>query len=220
MKIIDLTPSGPQPFVPIWQLQKQLHQSISLQQHPATLVLVEHEPVYTAGARTNKQDLAKANAVQVLKVDRGGRITWHGPGQITVYAILRLAPPLDVIKHVRLLEQAVIDFCHLYNLTATTVTERSGVWVHSPKATDLDSPLQKICAVGCRVAKSTTMHGIGLNVNCDLSAFHKISPCGIDDAGVTSLQEVTGKSISIAKVKYNLMMILEKYISQEIDFTT
>lgn len=159
------------------------------------LLLVEHEDVYTAGKRTASWD-RPVDGTPVVDVDRGGKITWHGPGQLVGYPIVRLNEPIDVVKYVRQLEQAIIDVCASYGLETTRVEDRSGVWL--PKtATQRE---RKICAIGVRVAKGVTMHGFALNCNPDLAAFDRIVPCGIADADVTSLSMELGRVVTINDV--------------------
>ena len=157
-------------------------------------------------------------------MDRGGKTTWHGPGQLTVYPILRLAAPIDVIRYVRALEAAVIDVCALHGLETIRVEGRSGVWVPAGPAStlaDTTAPGQhprterKICALGVRVARGVTMHGIGLNVNPDLDAFSldRIIPCGIDDAGVTSLSVETGRHLTTSAPANALVAALETHLA-------
>ena len=159
----------------------------------------------------------------MVDVDRGGKTTWHGPGQLTVYPILRLAPPLDVIRYVRALEAAVIELCALYGLETIRVEGRSGVWVPADPADPADATVpdrcrrteRKICALGVRVARGATMHGIGLNVDPDLEAFslERIIPCGIDDAGVTSLSAETGHHLATKAPADALVAALEAYLA-------
>ena len=152
-------------------------------------------------------------------MDRGGKTTWHGPGQLTVYPILRLAQPIDVIRYVRALEAAVIDLCDLYGLETIRVEGRSGVWLPADpeaagEADQLARPERKICALGVRVARGVTMHGIGLNVDPDLEAFSldRIIPCGIDDAGVTSLAAETGRHLATGAPADALVSTLESHL--------
>ncbi len=189
---------------------------------------MEHEPVYTVGRRTHTWerpdgDVVGPGRVPVVDVDRGGKTTWHGPGQLTVYPILRLAPPLDVIRYVRALEAAVIELCALYGLETIRVEGRSGVWVPADPADPADATVpdrcrrteRKICALGVRVARGATMHGIGLNVDPDLEAFslERIIPCGIDDAGVTSLSAETGHHLATNAPADALVAALEAYLA-------
>lgn len=212
IQVSNLLSCGPTDYQKIWNLQKQLHQQVATQSIPNTLLLVEHKSIYTAGARSNAADYQAAQA-EVLKVDRGGRITWHGPGQLVVYPILRLKEPLDVVAHIRLIEQAVIDLCAHYELKASTVNGQSGVWIEN----------RKICAVGCRVAKNTTMHGIGLNCNPNLQAFNRIVACGLPNAKATSLtQELANKNfVSKTEITVNmaaqiLIPRLKSYLQSEL----
>jgi lipoyl(octanoyl) transferase len=162
---------------------------------PDTTILVEHSSVYTAGKRTAAWD-RPVDGTEVIDVDRGGRITWHGPGQLVGYPIVRLREPLDVVEYVRRLEQAIIDVCRSYGLETVRVDGRSGVWL---PATDVRRE-RKICAIGVRVAKGVSMHGFALNCSPDLEAFSKIVPCGISDADVTSLSAELGRQITVADV--------------------
>ena len=165
-------------------------------------------------------DVVEPGHVPVVDVDRGGKTTWHGPGQLTVYPILRLAQPIDVIRYVRALEAAVIDLCGLYGLETIRVEGRSGVWLPAdPEAAGredrLARPERKICALGVRVARGVTMHGIGLNVDPDLEAFSldRIIPCGIDDAGVTSLAAETGQHLATGAPADALVSALESHLA-------
>lgn len=157
------------------------------------LLLLEHPSTYTAGKRTEPADLP-TNGAEVIEADRGGRITWHGPGQIVGYPIVKLAEPLDVVEYVRRLEAALIAVCADYGVHCTRVAGRSGVWVRDT------SGERKLGQVGIRVARGVALHGFALNVNPDLSAFDAIVPCGIPDAGVTSLARESGESVSVADV--------------------
>ena len=179
------------------RLQDEVHAAVASGGRGSTVIALEHEPVYTVGRRTHswerpKGDVAGPNRVPVVDVDRGGKVTWHGSGQLTVYPIVRLAEPIDVIKYVRALEAAVMDVCDARGIPTARVEGRSGVWVPG-RADDPRGPFfradRKICALGVRVARGVTKHGIGLNVSPDLNAFalDRIIPCGIEDAGVTSI---------------------------------
>lgn len=196
-----------------WAIQRQVHAQVAAGQRPNTLLLVEHASVYTAGRRTAHYDRPKDDT-PVVEVDRGGRITWHGPGQIVVYPILKLREPIDVIAYVRALEEAVIGLCTELGLETVRVPGRSGVWV--PAGAGRGGAVErKVCALGVRVARGVTMHGIGLNVCPDLSAFclDRIIPCGIDDAGVTSLVAETGAALSVAGVAPTLLEHLERQLA-------
>jgi lipoyl(octanoyl) transferase len=196
MEILDILDRGLVDYHEAWELQRELHAQVVAGTGPDTMVLVEHPDVYTAGRRTAAWD-RPIDGTPVVEVDRGGRITWHGPGQLVVYPILRLAEPIDVVRYVRQLEGAVISLVATYGLHAMRVEGRSGVWL---PATDT-KPERKICAIGVRVAKGVTMHGIALNCDVQLTAYDRIVPCGIADAGVTSLSAELGRAVPIAEVK-------------------
>jgi lipoyl(octanoyl) transferase len=167
---------------------------------PDTALLLEHDPVYTAGKRTEawERPVPAPGVPEVLDVDRGGRITWHGPGQLTGYPIVKLADPVDVVAYVRRLEDALIGVCAAFDVSGTRVEGRSGVWIDADPATG--RPTRKVAAIGIRVARAVTMHGFALNCDCDLTSYAAIVPCGISDAGVTSLSAETGRLIRIADV--------------------
>lgn len=171
-----------------WALQREIHQEVVAGRRPDTVLLLEHASVYTAGRRTARWE-RPTDGSDVVDVDRGGRITWHGPGQLVVYPIVRLADPVDVVAYVRALEQAVIDLAAEHGVTGVRVPGRSGVWVTG-------SPDRKLAAVGVRVARGVTMHGVAVNADADLAPFAGIVPCGISDAGVTSLSAETGRRIT------------------------
>lgn len=207
------------PYTQGRELQAQVHEQVVQGQRPATLIALEHEPVYTVGRRARSWERPSGEFVEpghvpVVAVDRGGKTTWHGPGQLTVYPVLRLRPPLDVIAYVRALEEAVIGLCTELGLETVRVPGRSGVWV--PAGAGRGGAVErKVCALGVRVARGVTMHGIGLNVCPDLSAFYldRIIPCGIDDAGVTSLVAETGAALSVAGVAPTLLEHLERQLA-------
>ncbi|WP_084130579.1 lipoyl(octanoyl) transferase LipB [Demequina sp. NBRC 110055] len=192
------------PYHEAWDLQRRLHASRVADEASDAVVLVEHEDVYTAGKRTATWD-RPTDGTPVVDVDRGGRITWHGPGQLVGYPIVRLAEPVDVVRYVRQLEQAVMDLCASYGLETMRVADRSGVWLPAT-ATRRE---RKICAIGVRVAKGVTMHGFALNCNPALDRFDAIVPCGISDADVTSLSRELGRDVSIAEVVAPLTTFLE-----------
>jgi lipoyl(octanoyl) transferase len=177
-----------------WDLQRRRHDQRVADEIPDTCLLLEHQPVYTAGKRTEPADRPFGDpGAPVIDVDRGGKITWHGPGQLVGYPIIKLAQPIDVIAYVRALEQALIVICAEFGVHATQVEGRSGAWV-----TGGGRPDRKVAAIGARVSRGVTMHGFALNCDCDLSWFDKIVPCGIRDAGVTSLTAETGRAITVA----------------------
>jgi len=182
------------PYHEAWDRQRAEHAEVVAGAEDRVL-LVEHESVYTAGKRTASWD-RPVDGTPVVDVDRGGKITWHGPGQLVGYPIVRLNEPVDVVRYVRQLEEAIIEVCAGYGLEAVRVDDRSGVWL---PATGTDRE-RKICAIGVRVAKGVTMHGFALNCNPDLSAFDRIVPCGISDADVTSLSRELGRVVTIQDV--------------------
>ncbi len=208
MDILDLRPQGQADYKTTWALQRELHAAVVAGTAPDTLVLVEHASVYTAGKRTASWDRPQ-DGTEVIDVDRGGKITWHGPGQLVVYPIVRLAEPIDVIAYVRSLETAVIEVCEGFGLAPMRVEDRSGVWLPA----DTHRLERKICAIGVRVAKGVTMHGIALNCTPDLDEFSRIVPCGITDAGVTSLSEELGRFVSIDEAVPATVAALERVLA-------
>ena len=192
-------------YIEALQLQRSLHGEIAEGQRENTLVLVEHPSVYTAGKRTQDHERPH-DGTPVIDVDRGGKITWHGLGQLVGYPIIRLAKPTELVGFVREIETALIETCSELGLAATRVEGRSGVWIVDGKGE------RKIAAIGIRVARGVTMHGFALNVEPDLSAFEAIIPCGIEDAAVTSLAIELGRSISIDEV----LPVVEKYMYESL----
>ena len=187
------------------ELQRSLHTEIADAQRENTLLLVEHPSVYTAGKRTQDHERPQ-DGTPVIDVDRGGKITWHGLGQLVGYPIVRLAKPTELVGFVREIETALIATCLELGLVATRVERRSGVWVVDNKGE------RKIAAIGIRVARGVTMHGFALNVEPDLTPFQVIIPCGIEDAAVTSLAIELGRSISLEEV----LPIVEKYMYESL----
>jgi len=179
-----------------WALQRELATARAEDTGPDTLLLLEHHPVYTAGRRT-EPDERPTDGTPVIDVDRGGKITWHGPGQLVGYPIVRLANPIDVVNYVRRLEEALIAVCHRLGVTeAGRVDGRSGVWLPA----DDRRPERKIAAIGIRVQREVTMHGFEINCDADLANFDRIIPCGIRDAGVTSLSAELDRQVTVAEV--------------------
>ena len=205
LAMVHLT--GLTPYQQAWDLQRQAHNEIASGSRDSLVFLLEHEPVYTAGRRTSAAEYP-TDGSEVITVDRGGRLTWHGPGQLVAYPIVVLKKPIDVIAYLRALEAAALEVCAGFGIVGQRVPGRSGVWV--PTETASAAPLAKICAVGARVARGVTMHGMALNCDPNLSAFDRIIPCGIDDADVTSLSEATGRSVSVAEVRPLLAAALER----------
>jgi lipoyl(octanoyl) transferase len=178
------------PYTDAWRLQQQVHDDVVAGAEDVALLL-EHPAVYTAGKRTEPWE-RPLDGTPVVDVDRGGKITWHGPGQITGYPIVRLADPVDVVDYVRRLEQVLIDVCASLGLETDRVDGRSGVWT-----TD---GARKVAAIGIRVSRGVTMHGFALNCDPDLGAYDRIVPCGIADAGVTSLTRELGRRVGVDDV--------------------
>ncbi|WP_283133818.1 lipoyl(octanoyl) transferase LipB [Rhizohabitans arisaemae] len=183
------------PYEQAWDLQRQVHARRVTDAISDTCLMLEHAPVYTAGKRTAPSDRPQ-DGTPVVDVDRGGKITWHGPGQLTGYPIVKLAPPLDVVAFIRLLEEALIRVCWNFGLETATVEGRTGVWVPASRGL----PDRKVGAIGLRVARGVTMHGFALNCCSDLNWFNRIVPCGIPDAGVSSLSVETGRLITVDDV--------------------
>ena len=174
-------------------MQRQYHQEVVAGDRVNSLILLEHPSVYTAGKRT--QDFERpTDGTPVIDVDRGGRITWHGPGQLVGYPIVKLKKPTELVGFVRTLESALIEVCAEFGITAQRVDGRSGVWICDEKGE------RKIAAIGIRVASGVTMHGFALNVSPNLDSFGQIVPCGIDDASVTSMALELQRDIAVAEV--------------------
>ncbi len=181
------------PYTDAWALQREIHAEVASGARADTLLLVEHEPVFTAGARTARHE-RPTDGTPVIDVDRGGKITWHGPGQLVGYPIVRLHEPIDVVAHVRRLEGILIDVLAGFGIDGYRVDGRSGVWVRRPLSED------KIAAIGVRVQRGVTMHGFALNCDNSLLPFSQIIPCGISDAGVTTVSEMLGRDVRPADV--------------------
>lgn len=180
-----------------WALQRELHARRVEDEIEDTVLLLEHPPVFTAGRRTEPWERpADTSAVPVVDVDRGGRITWHGPGQLVGYPILELPRPLDVVAYVRRIEGMLMDVCAHLGLHTVRVDGRSGVWV----AADARGPARKVAAIGVRVSRRVTLHGFALNCDPDMSYFARIVPCGLTDAGVTSLSAELDRHIGVPDV--------------------
>ena len=191
---IALNKAGLVEYEEALQLQRNLHSEIAESQRPNTLLLLQHPPVFTAGRRT-LESKKPTDGSTVIDVDRGGKITFHGPGQIVGYPIVKLKNPNDVVGFVRELETSLIEVCKEYGIDAERYCERSGVWIRDDRGD------RKIAAIGIRVARGVTMHGFALNVNPDLSYFDRIIPCGISDAEVTSMAKELNREISIPEVE-------------------
>ncbi len=189
---IEVRQLGAVDYRTAWQLQRDLADA-RVAGGDDTLLLLEHPAVYTAGRRTEPHE-RPVDGTPVVDTDRGGKITWHGTGQLVGYPIIGLGEPLDVVNYVRRLEESLIKVCRDLGLDAGRVDGRSGVWLPG-------RPARKIAAIGVRVSRATTLHGFALNCDCDLAAFASIVPCGITDAGVTSLSAELGRIVSVDEVR-------------------
>ena len=198
---VALSRHGLMEYQEAWDFQRTIHEEVASGSRPNTLLLLEHPSVYTAGRRTEDGE-RPADGTPVIDVDRGGRITWHGPGQLVGYPIVKLQKPSELVGFVREIETALIRVCDDLGLTTVRIDGRSGVWIQDERGD------RKIAAIGIRVAKGVTMHGFALNVNPDLAAFGQIVPCGIADADVTSLEIELGRSITIEEV----IPLIERHI--------
>ncbi|CAB4637188.1 unannotated protein [freshwater metagenome] len=192
-KVISLSRYKTMEYEQAWELQRTLHTDVATGAGPNSLILLEHPSVYTAGRRTEEFE-RPLDGSKVIEVDRGGRITWHGPGQLVGYPIVKLLEPTEVVGFVREIESALINVCSDLGVNALRIEGRSGVWVVDSQGD------RKIAAIGVRVAKGVTMHGFALNVNPDLTAYDQIVACGIRDAQVTSLQKELGREITIEEI--------------------
>jgi lipoyl(octanoyl) transferase len=200
-KGIALKRQGLVDYETAWASQRKIHEEVANAIRPNTLILLEHPSVYTAGRRTQEIDRPN-DGTPVIDVDRGGKITWHGPGQLVGYPIVKLRQRNEVVGFVRELETALIEVCKELGIDAVRYCERSGVWVRDQMGD------RKIAAIGIRVAKGVTMHGFALNVNPDLSAYDSINPCGFTDSGVTSISQELGRDVTIEAVS----PLVEKYM--------
>jgi lipoyl(octanoyl) transferase len=193
--------AGTVPYEEAWERQRELHAARVAGEGPDTLLLLEHPSVYTAGKRTEPHERPQ-DGTPVVDVDRGGKITWHGPGQLVGYPIVALPDPVDVVAYVRRLEGALIEVCAGFGVEAGRVEGRSGVWLPAdePGPDSRWRPERKIAAIGIRVARGVTLHGFAINADCDLSYFDRIVPCGLRDAGVTSLSAELGRRVTVAEI--------------------
>jgi lipoyl(octanoyl) transferase len=188
---VDIRELGQVAYDDGWALQQELHAQVVAGTHGDVVLLLEHEPVYTAGKRTEPWE-RPVDGARVVDVDRGGKITWHGPGQVTGYPIVRLPDPVDVVAYVRRLEQVLIDVCGDLGLATGRVEGRSGVWT--------PDGARKVAAIGIRVSRGVAMHGFALNCDNSLAAYDAIVACGIADAGVTTLTAELGRHVTVAEV--------------------
>jgi lipoyl(octanoyl) transferase len=190
-------------YLEAWELQRELAMARADEAGQDTLLLLQHPSVYTAGKRTEAEERPD-DGTPVVDVDRGGKITWHGPGQLVGYPIVKLADPVDVVQYVRRIEEALIAVCDELGVRTGRVEGRSGVWLPA----DDHTRERKVAAIGIRVQRGVTMHGFEINCDADLSAFERIIPCGIRDAGVTSLSDELGRQVTVAEVA----PLAEKYV--------
>ncbi|HSA51788.1 MAG TPA: lipoyl(octanoyl) transferase LipB [Yinghuangia sp.] len=238
------------PYELAWEQQRRLHAAVVAGERPDTCLLLEHPPVYTAGRRTEDSE-RPIDGTPVIDVDRGGKITWHGPGQLVGYPIVRLPEPVDVVAYVRRLEEALIRTCAGFGLETTRIEGRSGVWVLGDELPQtsaasgltlrLDSRIsapdprahpefdprlagpeyapsnagqrgedRKLAAIGVRVSRKVTMHGFALNCDSDTTSYDRIVPCGIRDAGVSSLSRELGRRVTVAEV----MPLVERHLAE------
>jgi lipoyl(octanoyl) transferase len=193
---VSLVRAGVVEYLAAWDEQRRLHEAVVNGTAGDTVLLLQHPGVYTAGKRTEPWD-RPVDGTPVVDVDRGGKITWHGPGQLVGYPIVKLPDPVDVVAYVRKLEQVLIDVCADLGLPTTRIDGRSGVWVTDDDPAGVD---RKVAAIGIRVARGVTLHGFAINCDCDLRAFDAIVPCGIRDAGVTSLSAELGRTVTVDEV--------------------
>ena len=193
-------------YLPTWELQKNIAEDLISGKIENTLLLLQHPSVYTAGRRTEISDRPQ-DGTPVVDVDRGGKITWHGLGQLVGYPIVKLKNSTDVVGFVREIETALIDACAELGIKTERICDRSGVWVKDSQGD------RKIAAIGIRVAKGVTTHGFAINVNPDLSAYDRIVPCGISDAGITSISKELGREVKIEEVQ----SLIEKHILAALD---
>lgn len=193
------------PYLQAWDRQRELHQDVVAGHQPNTILFLEHEAIYTAGRSTKDAD-RPFDGSPVIDVDRGGRITWHGPGQLVAYPIVRLGEPLDVRRYVCRIEQAIINTCEQLGLSTGRVPGRTGVWV---------AETRKVAAIGVRVARGATLHGLALNCNNTLAAYDRIVPCGISDAGVTTLSAELDRNVTVEDA---LPILQQQLLSELADY--
>ena len=202
--------AGTVDYLAAWERQRAVHERVTDGDLPDTVLLLEHPPVFTAGKRTRPHDRPlDPNGAPVIDVDRGGTITFHGPGQLVGYPIVALPEHVKVVDYVRRVEEALIQVCADLGVTTARVPGRSGVWLRA----DERGPERKIAAIGIRVSRGVTMHGFSLNCDVDLSWFDRFVPCSIADAGVTSLSRELGRDVTIAEVTPYVERHLRRYLA-------
>ena len=202
-EFINLLDLGPLSYQDGLDRQYSIHAEVASGQRNDNVLLLEHSPVFTAGKRSEEHELPN-DGTEVIQTNRGGKITWHGPGQLIGYPIMRLPQPIDVVGYVRWLENVLIEVLKQFGIHSKTVEGRSGVWIDGPNGDE------KIAAIGIRVSEKITMHGFALNVNNSLDAYEKFIPCGIDDAGVTTMSKVLGEEIRLTDVAQSVMGLMGK----------
>ena len=202
-EFINLLDKGPISYQEGLDYQYKIHTEVASGLREDTVLLLEHSPVYTAGKRSEDHELPN-DGTEVIPTNRGGKITWHGPGQLIGYPIMRLPQPIDVVGYVRWLENLLIGVLSQFEIDSKTVEGRSGVWIEGPSGDE------KIAAIGIRVSEKITMHGFALNVSNSLEPYEKFIPCGIDDAGVTTMASLTKKQIQLGEVAQSVMGLMGK----------
>jgi lipoyl(octanoyl) transferase len=204
--------TGPLDYLAAWELQRQVHARVTAGEQPDTVLLLEHPPVYTAGKRTEPHERPlDSGGAPVIDVDRGGKITFHGPGQLVGYPIVRLPDHVKVVDYVRRVEEALIGVCADLGVTTARVPGRSGVWLRA----DERGPERKVAAIGIRVSRGVTMHGFALNCDVDLAWYDRFVPCGIADAGVTTLSQELGRAVTVADV----LPLVERHLAHYLGWT-
>jgi lipoyl(octanoyl) transferase len=200
---LDVKHLGLVDYMPTWELQREIQNGVIEGKTPNTLLMLEHNSVYTAGRRTEAED-RPVDGTPVVDTDRGGKITWHGPGQLIGYPIIKLRNRNDVVGFVREIETSIIAALAEFGINSERYCERSGVWLRD------NGNDRKISAIGIRVAKGVTIHGFSLNVNPDLTYFDRINPCGFTDSGVTSMAKELGRDITVAEV----LPVVERHVAE------
>ncbi len=207
LEIRDLTLRGPIEYEDGLTLQEEIHHEVAQSDHQSVLLLLEHQSIFTAGKRTESHE-RPINGARVIDVNRGGKITWHGPGQIVGYPIIKLRNPAELLGYVRTIEAALIATLKEFSIIGRCIKGRSGVWIDGER---------KIAAIGIRVAQGVTMHGFALNTNCDLTSYEEIIPCGISDGSVTSMSMELGRRIELNDVlpvlKHEMALALNPLIA-------
>jgi lipoyl(octanoyl) transferase len=207
---VNFEEAGLVDYVAAWDLQREVHQAVVSGERPDTVLLLEHPPVFTAGKRTEPHERpADPGGADVIDVDRGGKITFHGPGQLVGYPIVTLPDHVKVVDYVRRVEEALIQVCADLGVTTARVPGRSGVWLRA----DENGPERKIAALGIRVSRGVTMHGFALNCDVDLGWYDRFVPCGIADAGVTSLSRELGRDVTVAETTPYVERHLADYLA-------